>query len=612
MTQTKDKVRCLSRYELLRQLGQGNLTRTFLAARRSPGSAHLVRLELLHKELAKDENFRALFLDRAARSLALSHPVLARTEEVVADAEACGVSLEFLDGQPLSRVLERVGRHRFPVDLLLHVIDQVLAGLEHAHDAQSHGGFVHRDVCPSNVFITYDGRIKLLATGFADTNHTLETRLGEPLADIRYAAPEVLLGGRGEPSADLFSVGVLLWEAITQRALVKVSDRRLIIDRRTLGREPALESVWPEAPESLIALCGRALAREPHARHANAGQLRAALQAYLGRATQASETVLARLPALVQSAFASEQEEMRLFIGASLESLHERSSSLARSGAVLDAGPPESAGEAAAEATPHDAEWSAKTSTAVPDAPAGGLGRELAERAAARTEPPPRAEGPPAANPAGTSSGAPAPASERRDSDTGGHRAYSATLPSGPGPSVPRPGPRGGTLAVAVLLATSLGASAAALSRHSGSSGARTPGQAPFAAGTSAAPVASGASSTALQPAAGSVGRRTDAAGGDAGAPAHPTAPAFFDGRPSAGRPDDPLRTLSLDDLPTVDDARDSLQQAVLNAARARRLALRRKRLSRPSPEPAREREREPELTRGIDETDPYAEEIRP
>jgi eukaryotic-like serine/threonine-protein kinase len=661
MTRANEKVRCLSRYELLRQLGQGKLTRTFLAARLGPDGAQLERLGvlgLLHEELAHDDDFRALFLDRAARSLALAHPGLVHTEEVVADSEGCGVSLEYLDGQPLSRVLARLGRNRFPVDIHLHLLGQVLAALEHAHSGVGHGGFVHRNVCPSNIFLTYDGRIKLLGTGFADVLAALERKLREPVVDIRYAAPEVLLGAPAEPSADLFSVGVMLWEAIMQQQRLFISDPQLIMTRRTSGHEPDLERAWPEAPDSLIELCGRALAREPETRHTSAGQLRAVLDVYLARATQPSPLVLGRLPALLQTAFASEREEMQLFIGASLQGLRgrvvsragARSEASARLGALLEADP---------EPTPHDDEWRAETSKAWPK-PAGS---ETLEAGSVRDAAPASAEGPPSAGPPSPpsssspprpsrpsgppspprpraaaapgnaplrgdaaaavpdSESAPAPSgappSERRDTDTGGHRAFSATWPSSPAASARAPMRRGGALLLAMGLAGALGASTA-LVRHSAKRTTSNAVEGTAVAARGATRHTGGATGGAPPAGAGAAATSDDrallanAAPGDAGAPPLPPAPAFFDGRAAAPRhPEPTLRTLSLDDLPAVDESRESLQRAVLRAARKRRLALRRKLLEKAAPEPPPERWSEPSAPRAIDEADPYASEVR-
>lgn len=655
MTRANEKVRCLSRYEPLRQLGQSNLTRSFLAARRGPaGFEAFAWLELLHEDLAKDDDFRALFLDRAARTLGLAHPQLARTEEVVADSAAAGISLRFLDGQPLSRVLARLGRNRFPVDVYLHVLSQLLAGIEHAHSGPGHGGFVHRNVCPSNVFIGYDGQIQLLGTGFADALATLERQRREPAVDIRYAAPEVLLGAPAEPAADLFSIGVLLWEAITQQARATSSDPLTIIQRRTRGAEPELESVWPDAPDALLELCGRALAREPDARHTSAGQLRAALDAYLARATEPSAVVLARLPALLDAAFATERAEQQQL----LNSHRQERGSAGRRAPAGSFG--DTTLELDVEDTPHDEAWSAETRVpwppAVGAAPPSGHGASdpVAEPAAAPElgaaqapaqppEPARRSQLPGSFHAPLPAAPTAAPASERRDTDTGGHRAYSATLTNAPAWSLPPR--RGGTLALAVLVAAALGAGGAVLHstrRAATSQDSKGPATATGAAPARPAPPrrdetrpaiskpGAAAPATArpaaarpathpemaqpisARPTPAGTGRGARAAardvGADAGVPPAELAPAFLDAQRRGSEQAAALRTLSLADLPAVDDSRDSLQRAILDAARARRLALRRKRLARPAAEPAPERREETSAPRSIDPTDPYME----
>ena len=468
-----------SRHVILRQLGHGNLTRVFLAAPRSTPTGEPVVIKLMHQELAKDDDLRALFLDQAATTLTLRHPNLVRTLDVIADGDACGLTMEFLRGQTLARVLERVGRQRFPVDLHLHILSKVLDALAYAHAYAGGGhpapGFMHGDVCPNNVFITHDGRIKLLGTGFGDSMQALETRLGRPLRDVRYAAPEVLLGYPSGPRSDLFGVGVMVWEAVTRQARVSSDDANAVIRRRTRGEEPDLESTWADAPEPMIELCSRALAVSPRERHATARALAAQLAAYLGRAAESSDAVLARLPELMEASFGPEREQMQLFLGARLDRVDADASN-------ANVGP----GDGEDELTPQEEDWTAATSTRAPladrdalepgpnDGVRTGLRRARPEPVAPRATTGVHERGRPSAGPlpapapspaAGTRAPVPAPewasrASRRlepvsgpapadpiarfeplfpmapepprSEATTSGHRAYSASLDSAP------------------------------------------------------------------------------------------------------------------------------------------------------------------------------------
>lgn len=601
--------RSSSRYMILRQLGHGNLTRVFLAASRTQGPAELCVLKLMQCELAADEDFRALFLDQAASTLSLRHPGLARTLDVVADAGACGLTLEFLEGQTLARLIERLGRSRFPVDMHLHILSQVLAALEYAREvgAAPVPGFVHRNVCPSNIFITYDGQIKLLGAGFAEATRALEARLGRPLVDVHYAAPEVLRGNEAGPSADLFGVGVMIWEAVARQARVTAEDVAVIIQKRLQGAEPGLERAWPDAPLPMMALCRQALAIDPGKRYPTTSALRAALGAYLARAAESSEAVLQRLPGLMESLFAAEREQTQLFIGSSLRSAIERSPSSLH------------AGFDTREEPAQEEDWNAPTSARVP-------AFDLRARPAQSSLPVASGEAPRAATPHGipriharlaSPNEAPAPApfsstlpAQRtaaqhdapRDSSTGGHRTDSTSLGSAPRR---RSKQRRFSLDVLGPVALILGSIVAAYSLHRHSLRDRNPDVQHLAIQAEehvlssphhAAAAEQRASTAQVEPA-------RDSQRGGAEVTAIPAAllatpdrrasatldtrpgnellvsvPAFFDGRTTASYVREPPPPLNAADLPTVDPELSSLQDAILMAAKARRSALKNKR----------------------------------
>jgi serine/threonine protein kinase len=631
-----------SRHRILRQLGHGNLTRVFLATPlRSAPRKELVVLKLMHPELARDHDFRALFLDQAATALSLRHPNLVRALEVVADPDACGMTLEFLPGQTLARVLERVGRLRFPVDLHLHILSQVLEAIDHVHrfagPRHSEPGFMHRDVCPSNVFITYDGQVKLLGTGFGNAVRALESRLGRPLLDVKYAAPEVLLGYPSGSSADLFALGVMVWEAVTRQARISSDDPKAVVRRRTRGEELNLESAWPDAPEPLIALCARALAVSPRDRYPTALEFRADLDAYLSRASEPSDSVLARLPELMEASFGPEREQMQLFIGARLGAPDD------------DAEATEAIDGDDDETTSREDEWTAETNDIAPPADREGLDAGFrtglrrarpepgvrratgvhekglrhsgAQPRPAALEPSARAahhpfepravapglDAPAAGEPTPTSAFEP-PAHE---TTTAGHRAYSSNLDANPGAR--RSGVRWSpdVLGAVALL---LGSLVAVYSIYRHSQRDKRPESQKLAVeaeargGPPAFPSSSPARALArpLQPAA-----AAPAPGGpDAGAPIEERrpGPAFFDGRAEAPRDAPPA--LRADELPAVDPALRSLQDAIVVAAKAHRFALERRRARKA--EPKRPSPAAPAAPRPIDEADPYTEGSAP
>jgi len=519
-------------YELSRSLGQDALTHAFVARRL--GAGRLARLELLQPELTRNERFRARFLDGAAAMLSLSHPVLPHVLEVLPDADVCGVALELIPGRSLSEILLRTGRGRCPVDLHVYWLRQVLRGLEHAHGAPASGssraGFVHGDVCPGRVHVGSGGEVQLLGGGFAACRHALSVERGRPVVDVRYAAPEVLLGEPAGPSSDLFALGVMLWEALTRQARLGDTDMAGASRRRTLGGGPDLESVWPDAPDLLVRFFARALAIAPADRFASASEMAGELDAYLARAGEPGSAVVARIPAWLAATFGEANDGWN---DDEPTSIHDKEAPASRRAEVL-----QRSSRAPLEAQRH---------SAPPQPREAPLPTAFEPSIRTSLEPP-------------------------RQSDTGGHRAFSSTWNGQRSVAPPWSAARAALPALAVA-AGAIGAVWVLMAQ-------RAPVEHPAAATSleSAPNIEPEARLPALPPS--TPARRYAPA--DAGVePARaarrsPELPAFFAGRtPRAAQRADNSPPLAPDELPQVDDARDSLQAAIVRSARAQRRALR-------------------------------------
>ncbi len=125
--------------------------------------------------------------------------------------------MEYLEGQPLSRIQERswATGEQLPLEMQLYVFMQMLEGLEYAHTLTDYDGtplhIVHRDISPQNVFVTYSGHTKLVDFGIAKTLESSKTRAGVVKGKVPYMSPEQVVAGHVDHRADLFSVGVMLW-----------------------------------------------------------------------------------------------------------------------------------------------------------------------------------------------------------------------------------------------------------------------------------------------------------------------------------------------------------------------------------------------------------------
>jgi eukaryotic-like serine/threonine-protein kinase len=277
----------LGRYEIMCKLGAGGMADVFLAHQPGPFSAgKLVVIKQLRPGVIADDQVVQMFADESRIAVRLNHPNVIHTYEVVAEEGQFYLILEFLDGKSLHQVLGRVKREQMPLSLHIWMLIQVLAGLQYAHELKDFDGtplgIVHRDVSPANVFVTYEGEVKLLDFGIAkSTAASCATREGIIKGKLGYAAPEQCLCKATDCRTDLFAVGVMLWEAIAGRKRALGETDASTYQARVQGTELRIEQVCPKTPRELINICNLALARQPDQRYQSAFEFRQALERYL-------------------------------------------------------------------------------------------------------------------------------------------------------------------------------------------------------------------------------------------------------------------------------------------------------------------------------------------
>ncbi len=276
------------KYRLLAMLGSGSITESFLGvvgASQTLGSGKLVVIKRLRPNLAEDPEFVSMLVDEARIAATLSHPNVIQTYEVGEVGAECYLAMEYLDGQPLDRVAQRVqGRSAVPLAMGLAIVQGMLAGLHAAHEASdvdgSPLGLVHRDVTPRNVFVTYDGQVKVVDFALAKAKgRATETRQGVVKGRAGYMAPEQAAAGSLDRRADVFSAGVVLYELLAGRRMWKGVDDGEIMRRLLAGELPGgPRDVNPQVPKALDSIARRALSRDKDDRFATAREFSIALE----------------------------------------------------------------------------------------------------------------------------------------------------------------------------------------------------------------------------------------------------------------------------------------------------------------------------------------------
>ncbi len=310
----------ISKYRIIAKIGEGGMASVHLGVMCGPSQfTKLVVVKVLRPDLAADDHIVSMFQDEARIAARLNHANVVDTYEVGHDENRHFIAMEYLQGQPFSAVIRRIGREEFSLAVQLKVLSDVLEGLHYVHELRDFDGsrldLVHRDVSPQNVFIHYDGQVKLVDFGIAKAACSgADTRAGVVKGKISYLAPEQARGGIVDHRADLFAVGVMLWEALAGRKFTFGQIDAATIHKRIHGLEPRIRDVEPDVPSMLARICDRALDLDPEARFASAAEFQHAIDAYREEAGHRVEP--REVGRLVAMAFARERMQIERVIEA--------------------------------------------------------------------------------------------------------------------------------------------------------------------------------------------------------------------------------------------------------------------------------------------------------
>ncbi len=273
-------------YRIVTQLGEGGMARALLALRLGQGGFRkLFVIKQLRLDLCNDPSYIEMFLTEARLAALLNHPNVVQTHEIGEDINSHFICMEYLEGQPLSRIWTKALRKTKampPLEMSIWVLAQVLQGLHYTHELTDLNGkplsLVHRDISPGNIFVTYSGQVKLLDFGIAKVAGGDQTQVGVLKGKLSYMAPEQAQSQDLDGRTDLFAIGVMLWEAIAGKKLVpKNEPQAMTLQNRLKGNWPSIDTVKPDTPQALVDICNKAMAVDPSDRYANAKEMRAAL-----------------------------------------------------------------------------------------------------------------------------------------------------------------------------------------------------------------------------------------------------------------------------------------------------------------------------------------------
>jgi serine/threonine protein kinase/ABC-type branched-subunit amino acid transport system substrate-binding protein len=314
------------RYRLIADIGRGGMSDVYLAVTEGTEAAaqfqKLLVIKMLKRELGEDPDFVKMFLNEARLAARLNHPNIVQTIEIGNAGSRYFLAMEYLEGQPLHRVFRNPdARDNLSLAMRLFIMVQTLNGLHYAHERTDYDGspldIVHRDVSPSNLFVTYDGQVKLMDFGIAKARDSeAETRVGVFKGKVAYIAPEQVKGEGVDRRADIYSAGVLLWEMITGRRLWAGLTQAETLKRVMMGDVPKPSTIDPRVPRELERIVMQALALHKEDRYATAADLGAELERFSEHLLPA---VIGReVGTVVSQAFTEDRGRIRQVIEAQL------------------------------------------------------------------------------------------------------------------------------------------------------------------------------------------------------------------------------------------------------------------------------------------------------
>ena len=277
--------RSVGRYELVQRLGHGGMATVYLGrVTGSAGFEKLVAIKVIHPHLAAEPEFVDMFLEEARIAAKIQSPHVAGILDLGQEEGLHFMVMEYIDGETLSALLRqlRPRDERLPLSVVLQILMDACEGLTAVHDLRDPDGhpygLVHRDMSPQNLMVGFDGWTKIVDFGLVKATGKHHTHTGHLRGKLAYMSPEQARGKPLTASADLFALGVVMWELLTGKRLFAGETDAETLDRVVRCELPSLTEARPDAPPEIEPILRRVLARDPAERYASADELLADLR----------------------------------------------------------------------------------------------------------------------------------------------------------------------------------------------------------------------------------------------------------------------------------------------------------------------------------------------
>lgn len=273
----------------LADLAQGGMGSVEIAVAKSGRlSGRVLAIKRLHEELARDQEIVSMFMDEAWLTSQIADPNVVRVEAFCEDARGLFLATELVKGVSLGRLMAeaRARSEPFAERTVAFIASQTCSGLSAAHDLRDQEGkplgLVHRDLTPGNVLVSFDGVVKITDFGIAKAERRVSanTRMGVLKGKPSYVSPEQVRGGAIDARADLFALGIVLFELLAGRRPWRGKDDTDVLIAMMRTDPPRLAELRPNVSPALGNLVDACIRKKPEERPQSAAEIRGIVDAF--------------------------------------------------------------------------------------------------------------------------------------------------------------------------------------------------------------------------------------------------------------------------------------------------------------------------------------------
>jgi len=280
-----DKPKNFGKYQLLQKIAVGGMAELYRSkVTRAHGFEKLVAIKKILPHLTDQGNLVKAFIDEAKLAALLQHENIVQIYDFGSIDGEYFIAMEYLFGKDLRKLTHKARETAVPLGLenTLYIISRICAGLDYSHNLKDLQGkplnIIHRDINPQNIFLTYEGQVKIIDFGIAKAaSHNSTTHEGLIKGKLAYMSPEQATGKTIDHRSDIFSTGIIFYELLAGRRMFEGETMQIYSQVREARYEP-LERLLPDLPAKLHEIVERALAKEPDHRYQTCGEMHADLE----------------------------------------------------------------------------------------------------------------------------------------------------------------------------------------------------------------------------------------------------------------------------------------------------------------------------------------------